>query len=522
MRGSFFKKSVFLADLPAALVVYLVALPLCLGIALGSGAPPFAGIVAGMVGGIVVGLLSGSHLSVSGPAAGLTSVVMVSIAASPSYESFLLSVVLAGIMQMVLGKWKAGVIGEFIPSAVIKGMMAAIGLILIMKQAQHLVGYDKDFEGDEGFEQAGGENTFTALQHALENSTPGAALIGLVSIAILILWEIPVLKKNKWTGAIPGSLVAVLFGTALNVFWMNTHHVWVIFPEHLVNIPVAGSAVDFFSFFTFPDFSSIGSPVVWTNAATICAIASIESLLGLEAVDKMDPQRRISPPNKELMAQGIGNTVSGLFGGLPITSVVVRSSANLQAGAKSRMSTVYHGIFLLLSVVLIPDLLNYIPLATLAAVLIFVGFKLTKISIYKEMYQQGFNQFLPFIVTVVAIICSNLLQGVVIGILVGVYFIVRSNFTTTVRLVQDGDHFLLRFGKQVTFLNKAILKKHLTTISEGSKVLIDDTQTSFMDPDIVEIMRDFSVNIRNKNIRVTLKKNGRLRDSNIDFFPPNL
>jgi MFS superfamily sulfate permease-like transporter len=447
---------------------------------------------------------------------------MVGIATSPTYESFLLSIVLAGLLQIVLGKWKAGVIGEFIPSAVIKGMMAAIGLILIMKQAQHLVGYDKDFEGDEGFEQAGGENTFTGLQHALENITPGAALIGFVSIGILMLWEIPWFKKNRFTSAIPASLVAVVFGTSLNYFWMSTQSAWVIFPEHLVSIPVATSAIDFFSFFTFPDFTAIGSQVVWINAATICAIASIESLLGLEAVDKMDPKRRISPPNKELVAQGVGNTLSGLLGGLPITSVVVRSSANLQAGAKSRMSTVYHGIFLLLSVVLIPDLLNYIPLATLAAVLIFVGFKLTKISIYKEMYQQGFNQFLPFVVTVIAIIGSNLLKGVVIGILVGVYFIIRTNFTTTVRLVQDGDHFLLRFGKQVTFLNKAILKKHLTSIADGSKVLIDDTQTSFMDPDIVEIMRDFSVNIRNKDIRVTLKKNGRLRDSSIDFFPPTL
>jgi len=494
-----------LLDVPSALVVYFVALPLCLGIAVGSNAPAFAGLIAGIIGGIVVGGLSGSQLSVSGPAAGLITVVTAGLALLPSFEAFLLAVLLAGAFQLLFGYLKAGAFGDFIPVSVIKGMMAAIGFTLILKQAQHLVGWDHDFEGDESFFQPDGDNTFTGLQHACESITEGPLLVGLISLGILILWEQKFMKKLAFTKIIPGSLVAVCIGIGFNEIWMNSNSVLAIEPEHLVAVPVSGGFDAFKNLLVFPDFTAIGDINVWKTAIIIALIASVETLLGIEAVDKMDPQKRTTPTNKELSAQGVGNILSGMFGGLPITSVVVRSSANVQAGARSKWSTILHGAFLLLSVVFFAPLLNHIPLSVLAAVLVFVGYKLTSIKLYKEMYKLGWSQFIPFIVTIVAILFSDLLRGVALGILVGIFYVIRSNFHSAIKLFQDGNNYLLKFDKQVTFLNKTILKKHLQNIPNGAFVLIDTTHCKFVDQDILDIMRDYSVAIADKGIEVSLK-----------------
>lgn len=494
-----------LLDIPPALVVYFVALPLCLGIAVGSNAPAFAGLIAGIIGGIVVGLLSGSQLSVSGPAAGLITVVTAGLALLPSFEVFLLAVVLAGGFQLLFGYLKAGAFGDFIPVAVIKGMMAAIGFTLILKQAQHLVGWDHDFEGDESFFQPDGDNTITGLQHAVGSITEGPLLVGLISLGILILWEQKFMKKMSFTKIIPGSLVAVFVGIGFNEIWMNSGSILAIEPEHLVDVPVSGGFESFKSLLVFPDFTAIGDLNVWKTAIIIALIASVETLLGIEAVDKMDPQKRRTPTNKELNAQGIGNILSGMFGGLPITSVVVRSSANVQAGARSKWSSILHGAFLLLSVVFFAPFLNHIPLSVLAAVLVFVGYKLTSIKLYREMYKLGWSQFIPFFVTFIAILFSDLLRGVALGILVGVFFVIRSNFHSAIKIYQDGNNYLLRFDRQVTFLNKTILKQHLQSIPNGAAVLIDTTQCSFIDQDILDIMKDYSVAVVDKKIEVSLK-----------------
>lgn len=367
-------------DLPSSIVVFLVALPLCLGIALGSGAPLFSGLIAGIVGGIVIGSLSGSQLSVSGPAAGLTAIVVVAIGKLQVFEAFLLAVVLGGVFQIILGYIKAGILGDYIPSSVIKGMLAAIGLILILKQLQHLVGYDKNFSGDESFVQAGGENTFSGIFGSLNHIIPASLVIGLVSLVIMVVWEKYIASKGKVFKLIPAPLVVVLVGVAINEALRAMQPAWVIRDSHLVNIPVAESVSGFFTFFTFPDFSAISNPFVWKTGLTIAIVASLETLLNIEAADDLDPYQRVTPTNRELKAQGTGNIISGLIGGLPITSVVVRTSANINSGAKTKMSAIFHGCLLLLSVAFIPFLLNHIPLSALAAILIYTGYKLAKPS----------------------------------------------------------------------------------------------------------------------------------------------
>jgi len=494
-----------LYDIPPALVVYFVALPLCLGIAVGSNAPAFAGLMAGIIGGIVVGTISGSQLSVSGPAAGLITVVTAGLALLPSFEVFLLAVVLAGVFQLIFGYLKAGAFGDFIPVSVIKGMMAAIGFTLILKQAQHLVGWDHDFEGDESFFQPDGDNTFTGLQHACESITEGPLVVGLISLTILILWEQKFMKKLAFTKIIPGSLVAVFVGIGFNEIWGSTNSSFLIESEHLVAVPVSGGFDSFKSLLIYPDFTAIGNLDVWKTAVIIALIASVETLLGIEAVDKMDPQKRRTPTNKELGAQGVGNILSGMLGGLPITSVVVRSSANVQAGARSKWSAILHGVFILVSVVFFAPLLNHIPLSVLAAVLVFVGYKLTSIKVFRDLYSQGWSQFVPFLITFVAILFSDLLRGVALGILVGVFFIIRSNFHSAIKIYQDGNNYLLRFDRQVTFLNKTILKQHLYSLPNGACLLIDTTQCNFIDQDIIDIMKDFSVSVAERNIEVSLK-----------------
>jgi MFS superfamily sulfate permease-like transporter len=499
-------------DIPASIVVFLVALPLCLGIALASGAPMLSGIIAGVVGGIVIGSLSGSNLSVSGPAAGLTTIVIAAIADLNSFEAFLCAVILGGVLQVVLGVVRAGTIGHFFPAAVIKGMLSAIGLILILKQIPHALGYDKDFEGDEAFFQADGENTFSEIINAFNYLTPGAIVITLISIAILILWDKPVIKKHKYLQFVPGPLLVVTAGVLLNVFYKSTFPDFAISSEHLVSLPLAG---DFFGQMTFPDFSHFGNPKVYTVAITLALVASLESLLSIEAADKLDEFKRITPLNRELKAQGMGNIVSGLLGGIPITAVIVRSSANINAGARTKLSTILHGVFLISTVMLIPNILNMIPFSALAAILILTGYKLTKPSLYKEMFRKGWDQFIPFIVTITAILLTNLLVGIFIGIVVGVIYVLKTNFTEAITFVKDDNNYLLRLNKDVTFLNKAMLRKTFERIPDDANLIIDGGNSQFIDRDIVETLEDFVLNAPSRNIQVEVKKN---YSSNIAFF----
>ena len=494
------------ADLSASIVVLLVALPLCLGVALGSGVPLFSGIIAGVIGGIVIGMASGSQLSVSGPAAGLTVIVATAVLKLQVFEAFLLAVVIAGILQIILGFIKAGVIGDYIPNSVIKGMLAAIGLMLILKQFPHLIGYDADFEGDESFNQGNNENTFSGILSAVNYITPSALVIGAASLLILIVWEQKFIKSQKWLQVIPGPLIVVLVGTFMNEYFKMYQASYALETKHLVALPVAGSMGEFASFFTFPQLKYLTNPDVWITGFTIAIVASLETLLGVEAVDKLDPLKRVTPTNKELKAQGLGNVVSGLLGGLPVTSVVVRSAANVSAGGKTKLSTILHGSFLLLCVAFIPFLLNKIPLSALAAILIFTGYKLAKVSLFKDFYQKGWDQFMPFVITIIAILMTDLLKGIVVGIGVGLFFMIKSNFHSAVFIVNDANKYLFRLRKDVSFLNKPIVKKKLEEIPDNAFVLIDATRADFIDKDVIEEINNFMVHAHLKNIKVEVKK----------------
>ncbi|MFP5041098.1 SulP family inorganic anion transporter [Parasediminibacterium sp. JCM 36343] len=494
------------ADVPASIVVLLVALPLCLGIALASGAPLFSGIIAGIVGGVVVGTLSGSQLSVSGPAAGLTAIVAVAIGKLHVYDAFLLAVVIAGVLQLTLGFLKAGIIGDYIPNSVIKGMLAAIGLILILKQLPHLVGFDRDFVGDEDFAQADKANTFSELPNALKAFAPVAIFIGVVSVLLLILWERPFFKKQALFTYIPGPLVVVIFGALVNQYFALSGSGFALKGKEMVSLPVATNINHFFSFFTSPNFSYITSPEVWKTGLTLAVVASLETLLGIEAVDKLDALKRVTPTNRELKAQGIGNIVSGLIGGLPLTSVIVRSSANVGSGAKTKASAIMHGLFMLLCVLLIPSVLNKIPLAALAAILVFTGYKLAKIPLFKDFYAKGWDQFVPFVATIIAILMTDLLIGILIGIGVGLFFMIRSNFRSAILVVHDKDHYLIRLRKDVSFLNKPIIKRKLESVPANAYVIIDATRADFIDKDIIEEINNFMLHAHLKNITVEMKR----------------
>lgn len=493
------------SDLPASIVVFLVALPLCLGVALASNAPLFSGIIAGIAGGIVVGLFSRSHLSVSGPAAGLTAIVAAAITTLPSYEAFLLAVVYCGLLQIMFGVLKAGVIGDYVPGSVIKGMLAAIGLILILKQLPHLIGYDSDFEGDTSFIQADKENTFSEIFKALNYITPAAVLVGFSCIAFSLLWDKFTANKKGFIKMIPAPLLVVLLGVAIHEIIRANATDHTIDPQHMVSLPVAHSASEFFSFFTMPDWNFILDKNVLFTAVTLALVASLESLLSIEAVDDLDPYQRVTPTNRELKAQGIGNIVSGLLGGLPVTSVIVRSSANVSAGAKTKMSTIYHGILLLLCVAFIPVLLNHIPKAALAAILILTGYKLAKPSLFISFYKKGWDQFLPFVLTITAILFTDLLKGVLIGIGAGIFFVIRSNFRTAVTVVNDGNQYLIRFRKDVSFLNKPLVKSQLEKIPANSYVRIDASRADFIDVDIIETIKDFMLHAPLEGIQVEWK-----------------
>ena len=494
----------FSSDFPASIVVFLVALPLCLGIALASNAPAFSGLIAGIVGGIVVGFASRSHLSVSGPAAGLTAIVIAALATLPSFEAFLLSVMIAGLLQILFGFLKAGVVGDYVPNAVIKGMLAAIGLILIINQVPHLLGDDSHFETDDGIGSKSDGNIFTNFFYAFGNINSLALIIGLVGLAFHFGWEKLVAGRKGFIRLVPAPLLVVLIGIGINSV-ASVAGSGTLVGEHLVNIRIASSVNEFLGFFSQPDWSYLGNYQVWLTGATIALVASLESLLSIEAIDDLDPYQRVTPTNRELKAQGLGNLVSGLIGGLPVTSVIVRSSANVNAGARTKMSAIYHGALLLLCVALIPGLLNLIPKTALAAVLIFTGYKLAKPALFIAFYKKGWDQFLPFVITIVAILATDLLKGVVIGIGVGLFFVIRSNFRSSVFVVSDSNKFLFRLRKDVSFLNKPIIKNKLEKVPAGSYVLIDASRADFIDKDIVETIEDFLIHAPLKDIEVELK-----------------
>lgn len=408
-------------NLPASLVVFLVALPLCLGIALASGAPLFSGIISGIIGGIIVGSLSGSALGVSGPAAGLSVVVLSYIAIlNGSWEAFLLAVVITGVIQLIAGFLRLGQIANYFPTPVIKGMLTGIGLIIILKQIPHAIGYNSEFKDNFDFDTLDSPNTFSALSHMLNHITPNAIIIAVASMSVMLMWDEFLSKKNKFFKAIPGPLVAVISGIILGIFLELN-------PNQIVQIPVATGFGDFFNMFTTPDFSQIFNPKIYAIAFAMAIIASLETLLCCDATDKLDPRKRNTPANRELKAQGIGNIIAGLLGGLPITQVVVRSSANIEFGARNKTSAILHGVFLLISAIAIPTLLNMIPLATLACILLVVGYKLAKPEIFQKMYKSGNENFLPFLATVIGMLAFDLLKGVGLGMAVATYFILRNN-----------------------------------------------------------------------------------------------
>lgn len=495
-------------DLPASIVVFFVALPLCLGIALASGAPLFAGIIAGIVGGIVVGMASGSPLGVSGPAAGLAVIVLGAIASLGSWQVFLLAVLIAGIIQLALGFLKAGFIAYFFPSSVIKGMLTGIGLLIILKQIPHALGYDKDAEGNDSFFQTDGENTFSALGSAFSLITPGALLIAAISLAILILWDTVLTKKHKIFQLIQGPLVVVVFGIIMNYLFQHGILNFSLNTDQVVNIPVPENLSGFFSQFTFPDFSALTNIKVYEVAIILAIVGSLETLLCVEATDKLDPDKRVTPTNRELKAQGLGNIISGMIGGLPITQVIVRSSANINFGAKTKMSAILHGIFLLISAITIAGLLNMIPLASLAAILLMVGYKLAKPSLFKQMYKLGWEQFMPFVATVVGILATDLLKGITIGILFGIFYTLRHSFRNAYHMkdkmtTEEGHevHHLV-LAEEVSFFNKASVLKALDAIPVNSKVIIDCTKSKSIAHDVVELIQNYESNAKTKNITV--------------------
>lgn len=488
-------------DLSAGLVVFLVALPLCLGISLASEAPLFSGIIAGIIGGIVVGAISGSKLGVSGPAAGLAVIVASAINEFQVYEVFLAAVVIGGVLQICLGLIGAGKIAFYFPSSVIKGMLAAIGITIILKQIPHAFGVDKDPEGDFEFIQPDGENTISELFN-LGNYVTGALIIGMVCLLILILWEQKWIKNIKVLSMIPGPLLAVAAGIFLNQMYGAD---MTLESSHLVNLPVAASIGEFNGFLTFPDFSAFTNFNVIKVGFIIAIIASLETLLCVEATDRLDPHRNITPTNRELIAQGVGNMFSGMIGGIPVTQVIVRSSANIQAGGRTKWSAVFHGLLLLVCVMFIPEFLNTIPLAALAAILIVVGYKLAKPSLFKKMWSEGQDQFIPFVVTIVAVLFTDLLVGILIGLLVGLAYVLFTNFRSAIKYKKEGNSHLIDFKKDVFFYNRAELIKIFSGIKNGDSLILDGRNVDFMDHDIFLAIEEYVQESPKKNIAVEVR-----------------
>lgn len=513
------------SDLPASVVVFFVALPLCLGIALASGAPLFSGLIAGIIGGIVVGALSGSKIGVSGPAAGLAAIVLTAIGTLGGYENFLVAVVLGGIIQIIFGLLKAGVIGYYFPSSVIKGMLTGIGIIIILKQIPHFFGYDPDPEGDFAFFQVDGKNTFSEILETVNNISLGSTLIAIIGLSILILWDKILSKKGKIFQIIQGPLVAVVVGILFFVFTKGNDSLG-ISGKHLVSVPIPEDAASFLAQFSFPNFSAITNPDIWITAFTIALVASLETLLCVEATDKLDPDKNVTPTNRELLAQGTGNIISGLIGGLPITQVIVRSSANIQSGGKSKLSAIIHGFLLLISVILIPTLLNMIPLSVLAAILFIVGFKLAKPSLFKKMYALGWKQSIPFFVTVFGIVFTDLLVGIGLGLAVGIVVILLKSYQNSHFLhIEDnsnGKHKIkMTLAEEVTFFNKGAILKELDNLPRDTYLELDLLNTRYLDNDIIEILEDFSIKAKERNIDIKLvSKRGVVENptSYVGFF----
>ena len=496
-------------DAAAGLVVFLVAVPLCLGIALASGAPLFSGIISGIIGGLIVSMLSTSAVSVSGPAAGLAVIVATAIQTLASFQAFLLAVVVAGVAQIGLGALRAGRLANYVPIAVIKGMLAAIGVVIILKQTPHALGRDKGYEGDFDFFRSadGGSTTLSDISDAVASANGGAVTIAVLSLVILLLWESRWVKSNKVLSMVPGALVVVVFGIAMNEAFRAFFDSWYLRADngHLVSLP-AGDLRTLVDQLSSPDWSRWTDRRVYTTGLTLAAVASIESLLSLEASDKIDPQRRISDPNRELMAQGVGNLAAGLLGGLPVTAVIVRSSANVYAGAKSRWAAFIHGLLLLICIMLIPGVLNRIPLASLAAVLIMVGYKLTKPKLYIESWKAGLDQFLPYILTILAIVFTDLLLGVLIGVVLGLIFVIRTNHHSAFTLVHQDSLYLLRFNKDASFVNKSELKEKLASLPSNSSLIIDGRKATFIDNDLYDVLEDFTEAAVHKQIDLEFKQ----------------
>jgi MFS superfamily sulfate permease-like transporter len=498
----------FKKDIPASIVVFFVALPLCLGIALASGAPPFAGLIAGIIGGIVVGALSGSQLGVSGPAAGLAAIVATAITDLGSFEIFLVAVVVGGAIQIVFGLLKLGIIGYYFPSSVIKGMLTGIGIIIFLKQIPHFFGLDNDPEGDMDYFQVDGETTFSEILSIGEYISPGATLIGVIALAILLLWSNVLSGKSKIFEVVQGPLVAVAAGIIYYVFTSDLSY-WNISNEHLVNVPIPENFDSFVGQFRFPDFSQIGNVDVLITAFTIALVASLETLLSVEATDKLDPLKRVTPTNKELIAQGVGNMASGFIGGLPITQVIVRSSANIQSSGKTKMSTILHGFLLLGSVIIIPTLMNKIPLSVLASILLIVGYKLAKPSVFKDMWTAGWRQFIPFVITVL-LLQINFLLGVGVGLAIGIVITLfqsyqNSHFLHATESDETGKHNVkMSLAEEVTFFNKATILRELDNLPRNTYLELDVTNTNYLDYDVIEILDDFREKATNREINIVL------------------
>jgi len=507
MKQSAYILSFLKGDWKSGIAVFLVALPLCLGIALASGAPLLAGLVAGIVGGTLVSLLSGSELSVSGPAAGLTIIVATAITDLGSFPGFLVAVIIAGLIQVALGLLKMGKIGGFFPSSVIRGMLVAIGIVIILKQIPHAIGDDLDFIGEFEFDQKDGENTFTEIVASFATIKAGAVLISIVGLLILFSWT-ALGNTFRWLNALPASLFVVLVGIGINELLGLYAPDWFLgnSKDHMVNLPIFASSSEVWGGLVSPDWRFITNPKVYSVAITLAIVASLESLLSLEATDSLDPLKRISSPDRELLAQGIGNISSGLLGGIPITSVIVRSSTNIYAGGKTRMSGFFHGVLLLVAVLALPVYLNKIPLACLASILLYTGYKLAHPKEFKKAISEGWKQWVPFLVTVAVVVGVDLLWGIFVGTLVGLTFVVITNYSSVFTVFQNGNEILIKFQKDVTFLHKMSLKEALRKIPTGSEVYIDTTKVHFMDHDINLLIQEFISTAPERGIEVDLKK----------------
>ncbi len=520
-KFNYYQTSLLQTDWKSGISVFLVALPLCLGIALASGAPLFAGLLSGIVAGIVVSILSGSEISVSGPAAGLTVIVATAIKDLGSYEGFLVAVILAGVFQIILGFIKAGKFSAYFPESVIKGMLVAIGIVIILKQIPHALGDDQDYEGEFEFEQvANHQNTITEIIRSFIDFNYGAVIISFACLALLIFWDYAGRKNINFFKVFPSALAAVLLGVSINEIYavLKPDYYLGNSPIHMVSMPILNSFQDFQKVLIFPDFSFLGNVHTYTVAITLAIVASLESLLSLEAGDSIDPQKRISSSDKELVAQGVGNTIVGFLGGLPLTSVVVRTSANVYAGGKTRMSSMVHGVLLLASVVFIPMLMNRIPLSALAAILLMVGYKLAKPSVFKRVYKEGYDQYIPFATTIIIIIFKDLLFGIFIGTFVGLLFVVFTNFRSVISVIREGNTVLIKFNKDVSFLNKPRIKNILMSLKEGDEVLIDGSRANFIDHDIFTLLYTFKKGSKSKGIEVVFKKVNRKIQGDINHY----